>query len=73
MSFTTNGAVAHEQSFPLRCDLTEIPDSCIEETGNKQVGKFKKFNVKVIIEVREQVHFSIKADGNDLVSLKIDL
>ena len=69
----TDGAAALEQSFPLTCDLTEIPQASIEETGNKQVGKHLRFNVKVEIQVREEVHVSLKSSGKVLASRQIDL
>lgn len=53
--------------------MTEIPQASIEETGNKQMGKRLKFNVKVDIQVRDKVYVSIKSGGKVLGLLQTAL
>ncbi|KAK4186242.1 putative heat shock protein family 70 protein [Podospora australis] len=65
----------HEQMVSLRCDLTKVPQTSVEEigTGNKQAGKWLKFNVQVEIQVLDKVLVRVKSANTVLLSQEIRL
>ena len=66
-------SIVHEEQISLKCDLTKVPKSNIQEIGDKKTGKSLKFHVKVEIRVLQKVVVKITSGGNTLVTQEIDL
>lgn len=65
--------IVQEEQVSLKCDLTRVPRSNIEEIGDKKTGKSLKFHVKVEIRILQKVVVKITSGGNTLVTQEIDL
>lgn len=62
-----------DQVVSLRCDLTEIPESQIQTSSNRQTGKFMKFMATVVVSVSDKVRIKIMSGGKELASADLPL